>query len=111
MLATTRDIVRSALNGDPTLSPTERSRLLRRLSEPNESIPSPVQLGNGPRILRRREAAERLGLSVRSVDKLCKEGSLAKYRLPGRVRACGILESDLLAMIKRCRPPAANSRQ
>jgi hypothetical protein len=33
------------------------------------------------------------------VDRLAKEGALAKRKLPGRIRAAGILESDLLALM------------
>lgn len=52
-----------------------------------------------PRLLRRAEAARRLGCSLRLVDRLAKDGALVKRKLPGRKRAAGILESDLLALI------------
>jgi hypothetical protein len=36
---------------------------------------------------------------LRLVDRLAKDGALMKRKLPGRKRAAGILESDLLALI------------
>lgn len=54
---------------------------------------------NPPRIVRRREAAARLGCSTRAIDKLCYEGVLEKIKLPGRTRCCGIVESSLNGLI------------
>lgn len=38
--------------------------------------------------------------SVRLVDKLAQEGVIEKIRLPGRVRAAGFREADILALIE-----------
>ncbi len=48
-----------------------------------------------PRILRRGEVARRLSVSLRTVDKL----PVAKFKLPGRQRAAGFLESDINALL------------
>lgn len=63
-----------------------------------------------PRLLRRTEAAPRLGCSLRLVDGLAKDGALVKRRLPGRKRAAGILESDLLALMADEAAPESGSR-
>jgi hypothetical protein len=36
---------------------------------------------------------------LRLIDRLAKDGALVKRRLPGRKRAAGILEADLLALM------------
>jgi hypothetical protein len=36
---------------------------------------------------------------LRLIDRLAQQGALKKVRLPGRQRAAGIRESDLLALI------------
>jgi hypothetical protein len=92
MLPATRDAVRAILRADASISPPERSRLLALLSSPT----GPVQAA---RLLRRGEAALRLGLSLRALDRLCRAGTLAKCRLPGRVRAAGIPEEQVTALI------------
>jgi hypothetical protein len=62
--------------------------------------PAPEPPANdGPRILRRKEAAARLGRTVRSIDQLCQQGILVKRTFPGRQRSAGILESSLVAAI------------
>jgi len=40
-------------------------------------------------------------MSVRSFDKLCKQGVLKKRVLPGRTRAAGVLESDLVNLLSQ----------
>jgi hypothetical protein len=59
----------------------------------------PVAAPSETRLVRRAEAARRLGCSLRLIDRLCHEGRLQKRRLPGRKRAHGILETDLLALL------------
>ena len=50
-------------------------------------------------MVRRGAAALRLGVSLRTVDKLAKAGFLPRRVLPGRVRAAGFCEADLGALI------------
>jgi hypothetical protein len=99
MLATTLDVVRSALKADPTVTPADRARLIALLKNGKSAAPILPTPAPKPRILRRAEAAERLGRSVRSIDMLCAEGSLQKIKFPGRKHFAGISESSLLALM------------
>lgn len=92
MLPTTRELLRASLRADPTLGQTERTRLFAVIDKPPEAAP--------PRLLRRREVTNRLGLSLRAIDRLCREGTLSKRVLPGRKRSTGVLESDVDALIR-----------
>jgi hypothetical protein len=96
MLDSTIDIIRTTLKTDATLTPSDRARILAlvRNGERPEKPPE-----NVPIVLRRGEVARRLGRSTRSVDQLCAAGILQKVAFVGRKRACGILESSLLAAI------------
>jgi hypothetical protein len=71
--------------------------LLRRGTDPSK----PENTGIPPRIIRREEGARRMACSLRTFDKLCKEGVLKKHVLPGRTRAAGILESDLIELLTK----------
>jgi hypothetical protein len=52
-----------------------------------------------PRVLRFGEAAARLGVSTKTVRTLCLTGSLARLILPGRVRALGVAEAGVAALV------------
>ncbi len=52
------------------------------------------------RLVRRIEAAKRLGVTLRCIDRLAVSGALRRIRLPGRVRAVGFRESDVSAIIE-----------
>jgi hypothetical protein len=101
MLSTTLEIVRSALKGDPSIPPPDRSKLLSLLrnggTQP-EAKPAPETF-NEPRLIKRKETARRLSCSLRTVDNLSRSGSLLKRKLPGRERASGFLASDVDALI------------
>ena len=47
------------------------------------------------RLVRFSEAAERLGCNRDSLHNLCRRIGLKKYKLPGHVRASGLLESEI----------------
>jgi len=99
MLPTTLKLIRTAFESDPTVPVPHRRRLLALLRDgaaPEARAPSTP---SEPRILRRAEAARRLGCSLRLVDRLARDGTLPKRKLPGRQRAAGVLESDLLALL------------
>ena len=65
-------------------------------------LTSPVaaEAAPAPRILRTAEVGRRLGLCPRSVRNLAKQGTLPPFRLPGRVRAVGYREGDVIALIE-----------
>jgi hypothetical protein len=96
MLPTTLDVFRAGLKSDPTVSPAERARLLslvRNGPAPAEKTAAPQEAS--PRIIRRAEVGRRLSVSLRTVDKL----PIPKFKLPGRQRAAGFLESDINALL------------
>ena len=98
MLPTTLQAVRSILTADPSVNPLERNRLVAALRQGGEAkVPHPSAAG--PRLMRRKEVAARLSVSPRTVDKLAQAGTLRKRMLPGRVRASGVLESDVVTLL------------
>ena len=99
MLATTIEIIRSGLKSDPSLTPAVRARLLALLRNGPEPPSHETTTERVARIIRRAEVAQRLSCSLRTVDGLAASGVLKKRKLPGRVRAPGFLESDLVALI------------
>ena len=99
MLASTLELIRAGLKTDTTLSPGDRAKILALLR--NGTPPPEQPADTGPRLLRRREAAARLGRTVRSIDQLCQQGILVKRKFPGRKRSAGILESSLTAAISQ----------
>lgn len=100
MLPTTIDAVKSILRADPTVSPSDRARILNsvRTGGDGAAQPAPPQ-ESGPRILRRVEVARLLGRSVRSVDHLSAQGILLRVTLPGRRRAAGFRLSDVQRLV------------
>lgn len=97
MLDSTREIVRSALKGDCTVSALERAKLMALLRQ--GAVENKLEAARPPRVLKRREAATRLGGSLRFVDQLSRNGTLRKGKLPGRQRAIGFPEADVNALI------------
>src|SRR5262249_28623761 len=100
MLETTFAIIKSGLNADPTLSPRDRTQILASLRNRNKSLKiEQSQSTDLQRIVRRREAAEMYGCSLRLIDRLAAQGVLRKVRLPGRQRGAGFLKSDLVTVM------------
>jgi hypothetical protein len=97
MLPTTVDATRALLKADPSLTPGDRNRLLALLRNNGKTETEPTH--TEPRIIRRAEAARRLGCSLRAVDNWTRTGILRKVKLPGRVRHCGFRETDIAALI------------
>lgn len=98
MMTHTLQIIRTALKADPSVAATDRARLLAAIRGGGEQAFKPAKVVE-QRLIRRAEVARRLGCSLRLVDRLAKDGALVKRKLPGRKRAAGILESDVLALI------------
>lgn len=108
MLPTTSAAVRSILAADPSLTPSDRAGILaglRNHGRPAEPT-APTPATNEPRLIRRREAAARLGRSLRALDLLARQGILPRVILPGRVRGGGFRESDLVRLIEGRAVPA-----
>jgi hypothetical protein len=99
MLDSTIELIRAGLKTDPTLSLAERARLILILRNHGRQTQPPQAVHAEPKIIRRKQAAERLNSSLRFVDLLARQGVLKKCTLPGRRRAVGILESSLLAVL------------
>ncbi len=99
MESSTLEIIKTTLKNDNTLTPVDRKRLLAVIRagglQPNDK----PTIRAGPRILRRRDVAKRLGVTVRAIDKWAREGILRRVKLPGRVRGCGFLESEVNALV------------
>ncbi len=94
MQTTTLEIVRSALKADPSLAPAERQDILAALRNRDREPGQPAD-----RLLRPAEVARILGRSVRSVHMLARDGVLRKVSFPGRARAAGFRQSDVLALL------------
>lgn len=96
MLSTTNDLIRTALKTDPTLTPSNRTTILAAIKNhgktPENPIPATVP---ECRIVRRAEAAHRLGRGLRSIDLLASTGVLHKIKFPGKSRSAGFLSTDL----------------
>jgi hypothetical protein len=103
MLDSTIELIRAGLKTDPTLSSEERTRLvamLRHHGKPMQPPPT-VRQEVEPKVIQRKQAAERLNSSLRLIDLLAKQGVLKKCVLPGRRRAVGLLESNLSALMAK----------
>ena len=98
MLQTTIEAIRSIVRADPSVTPQERARILDSIRNHGKAETSKTT-PNAPRILRRDTVAERLGCTVRQVDNLAREGTLRRVVMPGRTRAAGFRESDVMALI------------
>ena len=94
MMPQTKTMLRACLQADPSIINSEREKLLTLLERHGEEPATP------PRLLRRVEVAQRLSISTRAVDRLCREGTLSKCLLPGRQRSTGVLESTVNALIR-----------
>lgn len=83
------NLARLALAG---LSDAERSALLGELSPK----------GND-RILRRKDVAQILGRSCRTVDLWARRGLIHRVQMPGLSRGSGFLESEVRALLRNVR--------
>lgn len=99
MLHTTYEATKGLLKADPSISPQERNKILKLIQQGGDNSPGAAQHKEPPRLLRRKEAADRLSISLRTLDAWAKAGLLKKIILPGKTRACGFssVEIDALA--------------
>ncbi len=93
MLPTTIDAVKAVLAADPSVTIDERKALVEALKRglKAEAVHD--------RVLRRPEAAQRLGVSVKALDIWKRRGVLKPVIIPGSSRALGYRESDIDALI------------
>lgn len=99
MLDVTIDLLKAGLKSDPTITPSKRAEVLALIKRRFEPMESKTTETMPVRILRRKVTAERLSLSLRSVDKLAQQGILPKVTLPGRKRAAGFREEDVIKLM------------
>lgn len=96
----TVEAVRAVLKTDPNFSAADRARKIAQFRGTGTPLAMPsVAVDTAPKIIRRKQACERYGCSLRLIDKLAQEGLLKKVKLPGRTRAVGFLESDINALL------------
>ncbi len=97
MLPTTADAMKALLRADPSLTPTDRARIIGAVRNHGREE-QPVKVAAGPResrVLPRAEVARRFNRSLRFVDHLAKAGILRRVKMPGRQRACGFLAEEV----------------
>jgi predicted DNA-binding transcriptional regulator AlpA len=97
MLATTRTAAAAILAADSTITGDVRKAVLAALDRITRG--QPVEHAPAARLLRRREAAARLGCCPRTLDRWTRLGLLPRVRLPGFARASGIPEAGVAALI------------
>lgn len=101
MLQMTLEAAKGILRMDSTIDSATRARLIAlwRTGEKQSTAVTPSAQAGPSQILRRGEAANRLGVSLRTVDLLATQGVLQKVRFPGRKRACGFRSTDVSGLI------------
>lgn len=94
MKDTTRKIIKTAIQGDGTLSPREQEAIIEALRDKRESGEHlPI-----PRIITRGETARILGKSRARVSQLAKAGLLKKVYGIGKQKALGYTEESVRAL-------------
>lgn len=93
MYATTKMMVIALIDADNSTTKKERLKIITALDDNSE-----VQKAM-PRIIRRKEAAQLLSVSLARVDQLAKAGYLKKIESPWGSRAIGIDEASIRAFI------------
>jgi predicted DNA-binding transcriptional regulator AlpA len=92
MNSISRELLKT-IEKDDSLVPHERDALQKlRRGEVGDSV-------KPERLLRRREVAERLAVTLRTVDRWCKLGHLPRMQLPGHSRSSGVPETAVASMI------------
>lgn len=100
MQTTTQTAIKAILGADATITPPGRVAFLTAGLAALDGKPTEPANPTAPRILRRAEASRRLGIGLRMVDVLTRQGVLVKVRFPGRTRAAGFQESAITALIE-----------
>ena len=104
MTEQTRCVVLAALNGDSSVTP-ELARAAIAVLE-GSSVPGAASAPQD-RVISRKEAAQLLGRTTRTVDALGKSGVLRRVKMGSRKRSFGILASSLVAAMRGGNPGKA----
>ena len=81
------------MSADPSVNPEERKSLVETLKNGAKAE------ARHDRVLRRPEAARRMGVSTKALDQWKRRGVLVPVQIPGSSRALGFRESDVEALI------------
>ena len=103
------EIIRAGIKSDPTITPAERARLVALIKTGGTSPDNSGKV-NGPRIYQRREAARLAGRSLRWIDSIARRGLVRRVKLPGNIRAVGILAADLERLVQTSTVAAEGAR-
>ena len=95
---------------DPTLAafaallPTLQDAAMRRRIELAIATPPademPAALSN--RVLSASETARVFSVTPKTIHRMAADGTLHRVKLPGRVRGCGFLQSEVVALLLKC---------
>jgi hypothetical protein len=91
-------LAKMALN---ELSKKERLMLM------DELMPKESKAASETRLIRRTEAAWKLGCSKRAIDKWSREGILQRVKIPGRKHSAGYRLADIERLIIGCSTPSS----
>jgi len=94
MLQTTIDAIKAILATDATIDNEERMQLIANLKRGAKA-----ESRTPDRILRRQQAATRLGVCPKTLDNWTAQGAIRPVTIPGSTRAVGFRESDIDALI------------
>lgn len=95
MTEATRIAVRALLTSDSSVSEKAANAAIALL----EGFADPATIAED-RIIKRKEAAQLLGRTTRTVDLLCKSGVLRRVTMGTRKRSFGILASSLVEAMR-----------
>jgi predicted DNA-binding transcriptional regulator AlpA len=98
MLQTTYEATKGLLKADTSIGQQERNRILKLIRDGGADA-SKSETQEPPRLLRRKEAAARLSISLRTLDQWARDGLLTKVTLPGKTRACGFSSVEIDALV------------
>ena len=95
MKTTTLTALKAIIDSDPARTRVDRETLMKTLGlSDGEPAARPAD-----KVVGFEEAARRLNRTPRAVHLLARRGVLRKARMPGAVRAAGVLASDLDALL------------
>lgn len=93
MTESTAAVLIAILKADSSITPQNRSEVLALLRNGSTTRTTEAKL------LRRAQAADKLGVSLNTLDRLCRTGALTKRKFPNRKRSAGISQAEVDAFI------------